>query len=111
MSLPRWPRKFSLALALLALAAAGNLPLHAHADHTAQVAHVEDAHGGHDAVLMQDGDRQRTEPPAWALAAAGLSIVAEEPDSPVRGHQAEQSTPSLRPPIAQPPPRAPPSLQ
>ena len=111
MSLPRWPRNISVALALFALAAPGHLPLHAHADHTAQVAHVEDAHGGHDAVLIQDTDRQRTEPPIWALAAAGLSIVAEEPDSPVRGYQAERRAPSLRPPIAQPPPRAPPSLQ
>ena len=49
-----------LFVALVTQALASGLPLHAHADHTSSVRHLEAAHGAHDAVVMQTDERQKT---------------------------------------------------
>jgi len=85
------------------------LPLPAHADHTAQVSHVEQAHGGHDTIIIQTTERQK--PDATVLAPpVQLVTLIDPPETQLPGTQAEPQAPDARPPIFQTLPRAPPTL-
>lgn len=102
-------RLFGLATAILAQGLAVGLPLHEHADHSAQVAHIEQAHGDHDTVVIQDAERQK--PDATVLALPEARIVLDVPaDVPALGLEAEPRKPASRPPVPQNLPRAPPTL-
>lgn len=106
---PSGIRLTRLAVAALALLSAAGLPIPAHADHTAQVSHVEQAHGGHDTVVIQTTERQKPDATVLATPVARI-VLTDPPETPVRGTEAEPQAPDARPPISQTLPRAPPTL-
>ncbi len=105
-------RLASFVLALVLLGATSAIPLHTDVDHTAEQPHVDLAHGGHDAVLIQDMDDRAVggkivlRPPPTAR----LWLVVPGPSADVPKDAAEDS--ASRPPDyrSPPPPRAPPAL-
>ena len=99
---------FVLALALLGATSA--IPLHADVDHTAEEPHVDEGHGGHDAVLIQDtGDRAVGGKIVLSpVPAAYLCLAAPCFRADARKHAAKD--PPFHPPNYRSRPRAPPAL-
>ena len=108
MRRPVW-RTFGLVLALLTQVLAGGMRLHAHADHSARVTHVEDAHGAHDTVVIQSGERQRADAPVLAKAEERFALTSPLAISVSPEQRGNPHVLLSEPLIAQPPPRAPPS--
>ncbi len=103
-------RLASLVLALALLGATSAIPLHSHADHSVEEPHVEEAHGGHDGILIQDAD----DPAVGGkivlrpAPAAGLCLAVPRFDAGATNNAAKH--PPSRPPDYRSPPRAPPAL-
>lgn len=109
MAPPRHDR-MRTGLLLLTQLVIGAVPWHAHADHSADVAHVEPAHGGHELVLIQTDQRQRSDVQDAFLPAGDEVAVPVFGETTESGGRAEPAAPPSRPPPAQPPPRGPPTL-
>ena len=97
-------------LALVLLGATNAIPLHTDVDHTAEETHVELAHGGHDAILIQDTDDR---------AVGGKIVLRPAPTAPLRlmvpGRSADVPKETAEDPPSSPldycsRPRAPPAL-
>ena len=95
---------------LVALSLTG-LPLPHHADHDAEVAHVEHGHGGHGTLLLQQDERLLTKTVDVSAPAAATPAFLS---SPVVARVSPTHGPSLPHPGRDPPgnsrPRAPPAL-
>lgn len=103
-------RLASLVLALALLGATSAIPLHSDADHTVEEPHVDEAHGGHDGILIQDTDDPTVggkivlrPAPAACLCLAVPRFNAGAPNNAAKD-------PPSRPPDYRSPPRAPPAL-
>ncbi len=103
-------RLASLVVALALLGAMSAIPLHSHADHAAEQAHVDEGHGGHDGILIQDTDDPAVggkivlrPAPAACLCLAVPRFNAGAPNNAAKD-------PPSRPPDYRSPPRAPPAL-
>lgn len=103
-------RLAGLVLALVLLVTTSAIPLHSDVDHTAEQPHVELAHGGHDAVLIQDTDDRalRGRIVLRPSPTARLCLVVPGPSADVPKDAAEDA--ASRPPDYRSPPRAPPAL-
>ncbi len=107
-SIPR--RLASLVLALALLGATSAMPLHSDVDHAVEESHVDEAHGGHDGILIQDADDPAVGGkivlrPAPA-ACLGLAVPRFNAGAPNNGAK----DPPARRPNYRSPPRAPPAL-
>ncbi len=103
-------RLASLVVALALLGATSAIPLHSDADHAVEEPHVDEAHGGHDGILIQDtadpavGGKVVLRPaPAACLCLAVPRFQAGAPNNAAKN-------PPSRPPDYRSPPRAPPAL-
>ena len=103
-------RLANLVVALVLLGATSAIPLQTDVDHTAEQPHVELAHGGHDAVLIQDTDDRAVggkivlrPPPTARLCLVLPGLSADVPKD-------AAEDPASRPPDYCSPPRAPPVL-
>ena len=103
-------RLASFVLALVLLGATSAIPLQTDVDHTAEQPHVELAHGGHDAVLVQDTDDRAVGGKIVLRPSptARLCLMVPGPSAEVPKDVAED--PAFRPPDYRSPPRAPPAL-
>ena len=107
-SIPR--RLASLVLALALLGATSAIPLLFDADHMVEEPHVDEAHGGHDGILIQHTDDPAVggkivlrPVPAACFCLAVPSFNAGAPNNAAKD-------PPSRPPDYRSPPRAPPAL-
>lgn len=103
-------RLASLVLAFALLGATSAIPQHSDADHTAEEPHVDEGHGGHDGILVQDTDDRAVgskivlrPAPAACLCLAVPRFNAGAPNNAAKD-------PPSRPPDYRSPPRAPPAL-
>lgn len=96
-------------LALLFLALAAGIPVHAHAEHDGEGTHVGSPDHAHGVALVQHDMRmERPSPPVFALIASSTVVVPVLPARPSAGVQREEPNRRSRAP---PPcrPRAPPA--
>ncbi len=103
-------RLASLAVALALLGATSAIPLHSHADHTAEQAHVDEGHGGHDGILIQDTDDRAVGGKIVLRPAPAAHLCLAVPCFSADAPKDAAEDPPLRPPDHQSRPRAPPAL-
>ncbi len=103
-------RLASLVVALVLLGATSAIPLHLDVDHTAEEPHVDRAHGGHDAILIQDTDDRAVGGKIVLRPAPAAHLCLAVPCFSADAHADGAKDPPSRPPDYCSPPRAPPAL-
>ena len=103
-------RLASLVVAIVMLGATSAIPWHSDVDHTAEETHVERAHGGHDAILMQHTDDRIAASKIVPRPAPAARLCLPTPSFSVDAPKDAAKDPPLRPPDHQSRPRAPPAL-
>ncbi len=107
-SIPR--RLASLVLALALLGATSAIPLHSDADHRAEEPHVDEGHGGHDGILIQDTDDPAVGGKIVLHPAPAVCLCMAVPRFNAGALNSAAKDPPSRPPDYRSPPRAPPAL-
>ena len=110
MRSPKRRRLASLVVAVVLLGATSAIPLHSDADHAADQPHVEQAHGGHDAILIQDADDGAVGGKVVLRPAPAAQLCLELPGATADVPTDLAEDPPSRPPDYSSPPRAPPAL-
>ncbi len=110
MSCSMLRRLTSFNLALVLFGSTSAVPVHTEVDHTPELAHVEMAHGGHDAVILQDTDHRAVGDKIVLRPVPAVRLALDVPGFIADGHSHDADEPPTRPPDYRSQPRAPPLM-